>query len=55
MVYESSADIKRTISDISPVATSHKAGLKRVLLSSDESGCVITQMAVTDLKSGRCL
>ena len=55
MAYDSSEDIKRTISDISLGAISHKAGLKRVLLSADESGCAITQMAVTDLKAGGCL
>ena len=44
--------MKRSLNDISPVSTSHKAGLKRVLLSSEESGCLITQIAVTELKVG---
>lgn len=55
MVDDSIADMKRTLSDISPVTTSHKAGLMRVLLSADESGCSITQMSITDLKACGCL
>ena len=55
MIDNSSADIKRTISDISPVATSHKAGLKHVLLSADESDWSITQMSITNLKVCECL
>lgn len=44
--------MKRSLNDIESVATSHKAGMKRVLLSSNESGCDITQIAVTDLCAG---
>ena len=44
--------MKRSIVDITPIATSHKAGMKRVLLAANESGCSITQIAVTDLKAG---
>lgn len=44
--------MKKSLNNISPVATSHKAGLKRVLLSANESGCPITQIAITDLKAG---
>ena len=44
--------MKRSVKDIVPVATSHKAGMKRVLLAANESGCAITQIAVTDLKAG---
>ena len=44
--------MKRSLDEIPAVATSHKAGLKRALLSAEESGCAITQIAVTDLKAG---
>jgi mannose-6-phosphate isomerase-like protein (cupin superfamily) len=44
--------MKRSVTDILPVSTSHKAGQKRVLLSANESGCAITQIAITDLKAG---
>ena len=44
--------MKRSISDITPVPSSHKVGMKRVLLAAEESGCGITQIAVTDLKAG---
>lgn len=44
--------VKRSIEDIVPIATSHKAGMKRVLLAASESGCPITQIAVTDLQAG---
>lgn len=44
--------MRRSLSDISPVPSSHKVGLKRVLLAANESGCAITQIAVTDLKAG---
>lgn len=44
--------MKRSLKDIEPVATSHKAVMKRVLLSSKESGCDITQIAVTDFRAG---
>lgn len=43
---------KRQLIDIQPITSSHKVGLKRVLLASDESGCAITQIAITDLKAG---
>ena len=42
----------RNLSDIEPVTTSHGVGQKRVLLSSNESGCSLTQIAVTELKAG---
>ena len=42
----------RRLSDITPVTTSHGVGQKRVLLSSNESGCSLTQIAVTELKAG---
>ena len=42
----------RHLTDIAPVTTSHGVGQKRVLLSSNESGCSLTQIAVTDLKAG---
>jgi len=42
----------RRLTDIAPVITSHGVGQKRVLLSSNESGCSLTQIAVTELKAG---
>lgn len=42
----------RHLSEISSVPTSHGSGQKRVLLSSKESGCSLTQIAVTELKEG---
>ena len=42
----------KTLSDIQSVITSHAVGEKRVLLSRKESGCNLTQIAVTDLKAG---
>jgi hypothetical protein len=45
--------MKRSLSDITPVPSSHKVGLKRVLLAAEESGCAITQIAVTDLRGIR--
>lgn len=44
--------MKRSLHDIQPIPSSHKVGLKRVLLAAEESGCAITQIAVTDLKAG---
>ena len=44
--------IKRSLSDITPVPSSHKVGMKRVLLAAEESGCAITQIAFTDLRAG---
>lgn len=44
--------MKKSLKGIAPILTSHKAGLKRVLLSANESECPITQIAVTDLKAG---
>ena len=44
--------MKKSLVDILSIPTSHKAGLKRVLLSAKESGCSITQIAITDLKAG---
>ena len=42
----------RKLDDVSPILTSHGVGQKRVLLSSNESGCSLTQIAVTSLKEG---
>lgn len=44
--------MKRSLNDILPIITSHGVGQKRVLLSAEESGCALTQIAVTDLKAG---
>lgn len=38
--------------DIPAIPSSHKVGMKRVLLAVKESGCAITQIAITDLKAG---
>lgn len=42
----------RNLKDIVPVSTSHGVGRKRVLLSSNESGCSLTQIAITELSAG---
>ena len=42
--------MKRSLNSINAVSTSHDVGLKRVLLGANESGCSLTQIAVTDLK-----
>lgn len=42
----------KNLDEITPVPTSHGCGLKKVLLSSDESGTAITQIAITELKCG---
>lgn len=44
--------MKKSLSDIPSVITSHAVGEKRVLLSRKESGCNLTQIAVTDLRAG---
>ncbi len=44
--------MKRSLADIDSIATSHKAGMKRVLLAANESECFITQIAITDLRAG---
>ena len=44
--------MRRNLHQITPATTSYEMGLKRVLLSSNESGCSITQIAVIDLKAG---
>lgn len=44
--------MKRSLYDVLLVPSSHKVGLKRVLLAAEESGCAITQIAVTDLRAG---
>lgn len=44
--------MKRSLNDIAATPTSHNVGMKRVLLAAGESGCPITQIAVTDLKAG---
>lgn len=42
----------KSLSSISPIPTSHSVGQKRVLLSKEEAGCAITQIAITELKAG---
>ena len=44
--------MRRNLDEITPATTSYEMGLKRVLLSANESGCSITQIAVIDLKAG---
>lgn len=44
--------MKKSLKDIDPIETSHKAGMKRVLLAANESECPITQIAITDLRVG---
>lgn len=44
--------IKRSLKSIEPVATSHNAGMKRVLFAANESGCRIMHFAITDLRAG---
>jgi hypothetical protein len=44
--------MKKSLNEIKAVSTSHDVGLKRVLLAANESGCSLTQIAVTDLKVG---
>ena len=44
--------MKRSLDEIMAVPTSHNAGMKRVLLAAEESGCSLTQIAITDLKAG---
>lgn len=44
--------MKKSLNNISPVVTSHKTGLKRVLLSAEDSDCAITQIAITNLNAG---
>lgn len=44
--------MKRSLTEIQHIPSSHKVGMKRVLLAAEESGCAITQIAVTDLKAG---
>ena len=44
--------MKKSLKEIIPIATSHRAGMKRVLLAAHESGCPITQIAITDLQAG---
>lgn len=42
----------KNLAFVSPIPTSHSVGQKRVLLSKEESGCAITQIAITELKAG---
>ncbi len=44
--------MKRSLKDIEVVSTSHHVGKKHVLLAADESGCPITQIAITELQKG---
>ena len=44
--------MRRNLQEITPTSTSYEMGLKRVLLSANESGCSITQIAVIELKAG---
>ena len=43
-------NMKHSLSSIYPIPSSHKDGLERVLLAAEESGCAITQIAITKLK-----
>lgn len=42
----------RSLNDILPQKTSHGVGSKRVLIASNETGCSLTQIAVTELRQG---
>lgn len=42
----------KQLSDIIPQMTGHKVGLKRILVSKDETESDITQIAVTTLRAG---
>ncbi len=44
--------MKRSLNGIAAVPTSHKAGMKRMLLAAEESGCGLTHIAVTVLRAG---
>lgn len=44
--------IIRSLKDISPVATMHGNGEKRVLIANEETSTLITQVAMTVLKKG---
>jgi len=44
--------MKRSLTEIHPISSSHKVGVKRVLLAVEESGYALTQIAVTNLKAG---
>ena len=44
--------MKKSLANIPGVVTSHKVGMKRVLLSANESECSLKQIAVTELKAG---
>lgn len=44
--------MKRSLKNITVTKTSHDVGGKRVLVAANESGCSLTQIAVTDLKAG---
>lgn len=44
--------MKKSLKDIQSVITSYAVGEKRVLLNRKESGCNLTQIAVTDLEAG---
>lgn len=44
--------MKLSLCDIQAVKTSHDVGEKRVFVAANESGCSLTQIAVTDLKAG---
>ena len=45
----------RKLSDIDPVPIVHGSAEKRVLVDSNESGCSITQIAITDVKRGEVI
>lgn len=51
-VFSNRLTMKKSLNEINPVITSHDVGMKRVLLAANESGCSLTQIAVTDLKAG---
>ena len=45
-------EMKRSLSDIEVIPTSHNVGEKRVLLPASMSDCSITQIAITDFHAG---
>lgn len=52
IVIDYNFDMKRSLTEIQPIPFSHKVGMKRVFLATEERGCAIIQIAITDLKAG---
>lgn len=46
------AYIKRSLTDIDPIPTSHGIGVKQVLLASEETSSAVTQIAKSSLNKG---